>query len=131
MDFLYTFHSHNRWLVLLAAVAALLKLTITWLRGTEYGKSDRLTTSVFSWLLTLQVVLGLALLFWLGISRHRLEHGVMMIVALGLVHFSARWKSYPGPVRARNTAALIVTALVLITVGITLLPQGWTPTRLP
>lgn len=131
MDFLYTFHSHNRWLVLLAALAALLKLTVTWLRGTEYTKSDRIITGVFSWLLTFQVVLGLTLLFWLGISRHRLEHGIIMFIALGLVHFSARWKSYPGPVRARNTAALIVTALVLIAVGITLLPQGWTPTRLP
>jgi preprotein translocase subunit SecY len=131
MDFLYTFHSHNRWLVLLAAVAALLKLTITWLRGTEYAKSDRIITGIFSGLLSLQVVLGLVLLFWLGISRYRLEHGVMMIIALGLVHFSARWKSSPGPVRARNTAAVIVTALVLIAVGITLLPQGWTPTRLP
>lgn len=131
MDFLYTFHSHNRWLVLLAAVVALLQLTVTWLRKTDYGKSDRILMGVFKWLTTIQVGLGLVLLFWLGMSRHRLEHGVTMLIALGLVHFSARWKSYPGPIRARNTAALVVAALVLIAVGISILPQGWTPTRLP
>lgn len=135
MEFLYTFHSHFRWLVLVAAALAFLKLVLTWMSKANYSKADSILMGFFTWMITIQALLGLILLFWLGgetgYPMHRIEHATTMLIALGLVHFSARWKSYPGPARARNTAVVILVALVLIAVGISRLPQGWTPTVLP
>lgn len=131
MEFLYTLHSHNRWLVLAAAVLALLKLTLTWISRGEYSKTDNILMGFFRWMLNIQFIIGLILLFSLGFVMHRIEHAVTMFIAIGLVHFSSRWKSYPGPARARNTVVMIIIALVLIAVGISRLPQGWTPTVMP
>ncbi len=131
MDFLYTLHSHNRWLILAAAVLALIKLTLTWISRGEYSKTDNILMGLFSWLFTIQFVIGLVVLFSRGFVMYRIAHGVTMFLALGAVHFSARWKSSPGPIRARNTVVMIIVALVLVGVGITRLPQGWTPTVMP
>lgn len=123
MDFLYTLHSHNRWLVFLAAIVALVVLCSTWLRGTEYGKGNRIVVHIFNALMVVQGTIGVILLINLGILRHRLEHALVMFLAIGVVHMSARWKSSPGPLRARNTAITIAISLVLVLVGILTLPQ--------
>lgn len=131
MEFLYTLHSHNRWLVFLAAIAAIVVLCITWLRGTEYNKGNRIIVSVFNILMMIQGTIGIILLFNLGILRHRLEHAVVMTLAIGVVHMSARWKSLPGPLRARNTAVTIAVSLLLVLIGILALPQRATLLPLP
>ncbi len=131
MEFLYTLHSHNRWLILAAAVLALLKLTLTWISRGEYSKTDNILMGLFRWLLTIQFLIGLVLIFSLGFVMHRIEHGVTMFLALGAVHFSERWKTAPGPIRARNTVVMIIVALVLIGVGIARLPQGWSSSVMP
>lgn len=125
MHFLYTLHSHNRWLVLAAAALVLLKLTLTWLSRGEYSKADAILVKLYSWLTTVQVVIGLVLAFSLGWTMYRIEHGVTMLIALAAIHFSARWKAAPGPVRARNTALMITVSILLIVAGIMRLPQGW------
>lgn len=123
MDFLYTLHSHNRWLVFLAAIIAIVALCSTWLRGAEFSKGNRILVGIFNVLMIIQGTIGIILLINLGILRHRLEHALPMLLAVGIVHMSSRWKSSPGPLRARNTAITIAVSLLLVLVGILVLPQ--------
>ena len=48
MDFLFTLHSHTRWLILLVAVAAIDKLAIGWQRGSAFKGMDRGLAAGFS-----------------------------------------------------------------------------------
>ena len=68
MDFLFTLHSHTRWLILLVAVAAIDKLAIGWQRGSAFKGMDRGLAAGFSGLMDLQATLGLIFLIWTSIA---------------------------------------------------------------
>ena len=133
MDFykiLFEAHSGIRWLVLIAAVVVILKLLFTWLQKGGFGKMDQRLTRIFVSLLDLQLLLGLSLVLWFWINTgslamYQIEHAVTNIIAIGLVHFAAKWRGAPGPIRARNTLIAYVIAFLLIGLAITRLPQGW------
>jgi len=100
--FLYL-HSYNRWLVLVAAAAALTASWSAWLRGRPYGRGVAATGRAFVGLFDLQVLVGLVLYGLSPIARMGLrdlgaamavkelrffsvEHITGMLIALTLAH---------------------------------------------
>ncbi len=126
MDLLVA-HSFLRWLVLLAAVAAL-AVAVAGCLG--LGTSERLARQSmlgFVVLLDLQVLFGI--LVWVsgnymagGGRRAQIEHPAVMLLALVVTHVAAaRARRAPSPFGAARVRALgIGLSLVLILMGILL-----------
>lgn len=131
MSILFMAHSGIRWLILLVAVVAIVKFAIGWLSGGTFKGMDRGLTAAFSGLMDLQGTLGIIFLLWSGIGagagfpRHRLEHAFMMIAAMVVAHLSARWKNADDKTRFRNNLFVIIASLLLVLIGISVLPAGW------
>lgn len=127
MGFLYTLHSHFRWLVVLMLVLALIKLGVTWARGGSFNGADRGLTAAAVGMIDLQVLLGIILLITLdvGMPRYQIEHGATMILAVVAAHITAKWKKEQGPGRARKTFIALLISALLIFVGVMRLPGGW------
>ena len=131
MDFVFTLHSHTRWLVAIAAVLAIVKLAITAMQGKEYGKGDRILSSAFVGMLDLQMAIGLVLLVWrlaagVTIGRFIWEHFATMLIAVSIAHIMSKraaTKTAPNA-RARVLLLAFLAVLILVYVGITRLPQG-------
>jgi hypothetical protein len=128
MDILLSIHSIVRWLIVIVGVIALVKFVIGLAQKSAFGKMDRGLSSGFSGLMDLQVTLGL--LYFLitgfggvGFPPYRIEHGVTMLIAAGVAHVPSMFK------KAANKYAValgaVVGALVLIYIGVSLLPGGW------
>ena len=130
MTFLLMAHSILRWIILLAAVIAVIKFAVGWQRGGGFQGMDRGLTAAFSGLMDLQATLGVIFLLWSGLATeigfppHRIEHGIIMIIAAGVAHLSARWKKADDKTRFRNNLFVIIASLVLVLVGISVLPGG-------
>lgn len=129
MGILLMIHSIVRWLVVGAAVIALVVFALTWLRR-QQTSGDRRMMQIFLSLLDTQVLLGIMLIVWMGVASgewpmYRIEHAVTMLIALAVAHLSARWKRAESPLRSRNYLLTTLGALVLIAAGISRLPQGW------
>jgi hypothetical protein len=130
MGFLLMIHSLVRWLIVITAVAAIVKFALGWLQGGSFQKIDRILASAFSGLLDLQVTLGIIYLIWDGVAKtgfpmFRIEHGFTMILAAVVGHLPARWKNAAGKSHFRNTLLCVLGALVLIYLGVVRLPGGW------
>jgi hypothetical protein len=88
--------------------------------------------SAFAGLIDLQMLLGIIYLLWNGLATdtgfpaYRIEHAVTMLIAVGVAHMNARWRSAAEPIRARNNVLIILGMLLLIYLGVARLPQGWT-----
>jgi hypothetical protein len=130
VDIVLMIHSLVRWLVLVVAAAAIVKFAIGWLRGGRYDGMDRGLSAGFAGLMDLQMLLGLVMLFGqgffgeLGFPRYRIEHTVMMVLAVVVGHLPRRWKNAPAAVRHRNSLICILVALALVIAGIAVLPGG-------
>ena len=89
MIFLFHAHSGLRYLVLLAAVAAIVVLALGYARGRAYTGPSRAVTAAFTGLLHLQVLLGIALVvmgIWYGALMGHLTMmflGAILMPALG------------------------------------------------
>lgn len=124
-------HSGIRWLVLVVAIIAIVKLLITWLGKKEFDKMDNGITRGFVGLLDLQMLLGLSLVVWFLVNagtldHFRIEHAVTNLIAIIVAHVGVKkWRGAPGPIRARNTLLMFILAFLLIGVAISRLPQGW------
>ncbi|GAB4399188.1 MAG: hypothetical protein OHK003_23020 [Anaerolineales bacterium] len=131
MDILLVIHSHTRWLILLVALAAIVKFAIGWLRGGAFKGMDRGLAAGFSGLMDLQATVGLIYLIWTSIAGvpftpNRIEHLTTMIIAAAVAHLPMRWKNAPDHIRFRNTLFCIVGALLLVFLGVVRLRGGWT-----
>lgn len=129
MEVLVTIHSVVRWLILLAAVIALVKFALGWLRGGQFAGMDRGLAAGFSGLLDLQALLGILFLLWSGFAGHgfplyRLEHGLAMIAAVVVGHLPARWKNADDRTRFRKSFLAILVALLFIFAGLAALTPG-------
>jgi hypothetical protein len=123
-------HSLVRWLVVIAAVAAVVKLALGLVQKSDFDSLTRRIMLAFSGLITLQWLIGLIFLVVYGSAvgfglRHFWEHLVVMTIAVGLSHMHNRFKSAAAPTRYRNTLLLVIGVLGLVFVGVALLPQGW------
>lgn len=130
MNILLITHSHARWLVALAALIAIFKFALGWLKGGSFQKIDRILASAFSGLVDLQVVLGVIYFIWtsaLGVpfSPARIEHLTTMFIAAILAHLPALWKKAQDRQRFRNTLFSVIIALVFILTGVIRLRGGW------
>lgn len=124
-------HSGLRWLVMLVAGIAIARFLFGWLTRARFQGMDRGLMSAFIGLMDLQVALGIILLLWSGLSgagfpRYRIEHGLIMILAAFVAHFSARWRDAEDPLRFRNFLVLTAASIVLVLFGIAMLPGGLT-----
>jgi hypothetical protein len=128
MGFLLMIHSLVRWLIVIVGLVALVKFAIGLAQKSAFGKMDRGLSSGFSGLMDLQVTLGL--LYFLitgfggvGFPVFRIEHAVTMLIAAGVAHTPSMFK------KATNKYAValgaIVGTLILIYIGVSFLPGGW------
>lgn len=113
LETVFVLHSHIRYVVLLAAVAAVV-LAIMGMRGTtERRGAERGTMAAFVGVLDLQVLLGLVLLALFPYYAALIGHIVMMVLAAVTAHV--------GSIKARRREATGNAARVrLITVGLAL-----------
>lgn len=134
MEFIYTLHSHFRWLVLLFAVVTVLLYLQGWLSKRRFSKMDRIMGIIFVSTVDLQVLLGLInLISIVSITSvaevlhvKQIEHIGTMIAALVLIHVAAKWKSKPDTIRFKNTFFFYFVAIILIFNGIVRLRGGLT-----
>lgn len=130
MDILLMLHSILRWLIVIAAFAAILKFGIGAFSGAAFKPMDRGLSSGFSGLMDLQVLLGLIYFLWSGIASsawpgYRFEHLTVMLVAAAVSHLPARWKTASDRMRFRNALFAVLFALFFVYVGVMRLPGGW------
>ena len=128
-----TLHSIVRWLAVFVSVALLVRLVAGILQKKPFDKTATILTSAFAGVMDLQLTLGLFYLLWDGfagtgfageIFRIRLEHAVMLTLAVVAAHLPAAWKKKPDAIRTRNTLIAVIVALSFIVVGVSRL--GWT-----
>ena len=130
MEVVLTVHSLVRWVILLVAVAAIVKLGLGWLRGGPFDGLDRGLLLGYSGLLDLQALLGLVLLFGgaiflgEGFPMVRILHAIVMILAVAAGHLPARWRQSPAPVRYRGSLGALAASLLLIIVGVIIITAG-------
>jgi hypothetical protein len=131
MDIVLMLHSVVRWLIILVAAIAVVKFTIGWRRGLAFSGMDRGLSSAFSGLMDAQVLLGFIYFFWTGFAAgvgfpaHRLEHMGIMLLAAVVAHLSALWKKADDKVRFRNTLFVVLDTIIIILIGVSRLPGGW------
>jgi hypothetical protein len=115
------FHAHSglRYLVLLAALAALIAAIAGWRRSAA-GGPERVLMMSFVGLVDLQVVLGLVLLALWPFYGALVGHIVMMVVAAIVAHAGALLarRREPGRSGSPVRAATVVVTLLLIVGGI-------------
>ncbi len=129
MSLLLTIHSIIRWLILLAALAVVIRFAIGWWKKQPFDGVARGLSSAFSGLMDTQWLIGLLFFIWNGLAiengfaiRQRWEHLVIMTIAVVVAHLPAMWKKKEGDLRYRNGLFAVLAALVLVVVGISLLP---------
>ena len=99
-------HLHNvlRWIILLAALVTLLKYFIGWFGQKPWEKPDNILGLVFTSLMDVQLLVGIALYFFYSpitqaafqdfgaamknadLRFYAVEHFIMMLMAVALVH---------------------------------------------
>ncbi len=129
MTLLLTLHSIVRWLVILSAAAALIKLSFGWAKKQPFDKLASGLTGAFGGLMDTQLLLGGFFFLLSGAAipggfslRYRWEHLSLMLVAVILAHLPALWKKQPDTLRYRNTLFALLAALILVALGVSLLP---------
>ncbi len=131
MMFLLTLHSIVRWLAILLALAAIVKLVIGLIQKQDYDKMTGGLVSAFAGLMDTQLLLGLMFFLWNGLAgagfpRQRWEHLVIMLAAVIVAHLPAMWKKAEAQKRLRNTLAAVIGSLVLVALGVSMLqPNRW------
>ncbi|HUI89181.1 MAG TPA: hypothetical protein VLX61_10725 [Anaerolineales bacterium] len=130
MDTLLAIHSFVRWIIVVVAVAAIVKFAISWAANSLFTVIDRGLASGFSGLMDLQVLLGLIYLIWNGIAvagfpTYRILHAGTMIIAAAVAHLPSRFKNLNDKLRFQYSLIAMVGSLILVAIGISFLPQGW------
>ena len=125
METLVQFHGLLRWLVLLAAVVALVLALAGWIGSGPPERTSRLATLLYAGVLDLQVLIGIIIYVagnyaQFGDRQIKLEHPVLMIAALIVLHLlAARARRAPNPVDAARLRTLGTgVSLALMLVGI-------------
>jgi hypothetical protein len=124
-------HSWNRWLIIVVAVLAVIRLLMLLRREGNAQRLELVLVSGFANLLGLQMILGLVYLLWSGFAgagfpAYRFLHAGIMVFAVITGEQSRRWKEAPVALYARNSLLCIGGALLLIFIGVASLPGGWT-----
>jgi hypothetical protein len=120
IDALFHAHSGLRFLVLLAAVVALVVQAMGLFGRRPYDRPSRLSMAAFTGLLDLQVLLGIALVALGCFYGPLMGHLMMMLLAAAAAHGCSVFARKQADGRRAHTVALVgvVLALLLIVVGI-------------
>ena len=120
IEMLFHAHSGLRYLVLLAAVVALVMQAMGAFGDRPYERPSRLSMSAFTGLLDLQMLLGLAMLVLGCFYGALIGHLMMMVLAIAAAHGSSSFARKQADARKAHRISLagVVVALVLITGGI-------------
>ena len=118
-------HSINRWLIVVAAIVALVVYAMTWLNNSPMGQNRR-PMMIYTGLMDLQVLLGAIVLVGMAAyPRYQLEHATTNLIAVLLAHFLPRLRAATPQAQARNNVLAVVVSLLIIIAGVAVLPQGW------
>jgi hypothetical protein len=127
---LVSIHGLLRWIVLAAAVVALVVAALAWFGSATTDRQGRLATLIFVVAIDVQVVLGI-LIYLIGnawqnaTTQIKIEHPVMMLLALAVSHLAAaRARRSSGFAAARLRTISIAVSLLLILVGIPWVRRG-------
>ena len=120
IDALFHAHSGLRFLVLLAAVVALVVQAMGVFGRRPYDRPSRLSMAAFTGLLDLQVLLGIALVALGCFYGPLMGHLMMMLLAAAAAHGCSVFARKQADGRRAHTVALagVVLALLLIVAGI-------------
>jgi membrane protein YdbS with pleckstrin-like domain len=120
MTLLLLLHSLNRWLIVVASILAIYFLVKNILAKTSLSKNARVTASIFTGLMDLQLLLGLAVyvLPVIPISRVQNEHAGIMVLAVIVAHMPAMFRKKDSTTYPALMLAAVVTAMILIILGI-------------
>ena len=127
MEILATIHGEFRWLVLLAALIAIVKFTLGLIKKQNYTPTDGKIMLAYTILLDIQALMGLTLLVFGGeFDRPHLEHAATMIIAIIAAHLNAIWrKSDDSGKIFRNNLIVVLISLALILMGVIRFRGGW------
>ncbi len=131
-DFVLLLHSYVRWLVVIAALAAVVKAFTGWSGKRAWGKLDDRLGFAFTLALDIQVLIGIVL-YLISPDVHKafadlaaaladpelrffaLIHWVLVLAAVALAHIGrARARKAEGERRKFRTAALFYSLSILI-----------------
>lgn len=112
---LFMAHSGLRYLVLLAAVVAIIAAVLG-LRSATTSKAERIAGSVFAGVLDLQVLLGIILLSVWRFYGQLMGHITMMVVAAAAVHVAGVMARRREPQGAGSRIRLIGYGIGLIAI---------------
>ncbi|NLX08341.1 MAG: hypothetical protein GXY36_01650 [Chloroflexi bacterium] len=127
---LFRIHSDFRWLVVLLALIALLRLVVGVVRRDAFDRFAVISLRAYTIALDIQFLIGVIFIIWSeidtgsGFTRHRIEHAVVMLIAVIVAHLPERWKASSAPTRYRNTLLAAIGSLLIIFAGVILLPGG-------
>jgi hypothetical protein len=123
---LYFAHSGLRYLVLLVGFAAALYALVGVIRKQPLDRTGRIFGTAFVGLLDLQILLGLALLFFRPWYPAMMGHLFMMIAAAVVAHAGAVVNKRRPPERRSFTIQLVSVgaALLLVVLGIMAIGRG-------
>jgi hypothetical protein len=120
IEFIFHAHSGLRFLVLLAAVVALLVTALGTFASKPWDRPARIATAAFTGLLDLQVVLGIVMLILGCFYGALMGHLMMMLLAAVVAHGSSLLARRQREGRKAHGVALagVVLALLLMVGGI-------------
>jgi hypothetical protein len=129
-----TLHSYVRWIVVILAIAAVVRALGGWLGRKEWTALDRRLGVFFSSSMDLQLLLGLTLYIFLSPSTHTafqnfgaamsnevlrywsLEHIGLMLVAVVLAHVGGALSKRAEAARAKHRQAAVFFGLAILIV---------------
>ncbi|MCS6774146.1 MAG: hypothetical protein NZ693_08550 [Thermoflexales bacterium] len=116
---LITVHGLIRWVTAAVGLAALAKFGLGWLGHQKFTSLDRKLGSAFAVVITIQFVLGLAVLVLMAINGGfrpavHIEHAFYGVVATALAHGVSGLKRLPDAQRFRVAFLLVLASLVVV-----------------
>ncbi|MFQ5594696.1 MAG: hypothetical protein ACE5HA_11170 [Anaerolineae bacterium] len=123
MTVLALLHNLIRWLVLAAGAAAIIRAARGWAGDLDFSRPDNLLGSVYTGLVDLNVVFGVALLVlaWSDPDRPALLHPIMTILAAVVAH-AARLTARDRDAKTRHLfqglGFLLSLGLIVVGVGL-------------
>ena len=128
-SFILTVHSILRWITVIVALAALIKFGIGWLGKKPFDDTASRLTSAYKILMDVQLLIGAFYLVFTGLlgfgwPAYRIEHTIIMVVAVVLAHLTTLWKNKADLVRYRNGFFMLLASVVVVMIGVAILPGG-------
>lgn len=128
MELVLTIHSLWRWIVVLIALVALVKLALGWSRGQPPTPLDRRLVLLFTISLDIQVVLGLVLFILQAangvLPAAGVEHTITMVIASIFAHATLLWRARTDNTALRNNFLAVLISLFVIVAGVAVV-GGW------